>query len=216
MKICSRCGISKALEQFSINRRNKTDGRQPKCKACNAIYQVANSEREKTRAAKWYRDNHKTALERRAELRTRPEAKIKKAKQDKEYALANKDRIKIIWKNHYAKNKQRVLERSKLWIKNNPERAKLLYRIRSQKRRAAFRKVFRDLTLEEASDIIQKGVCYYCGNSGQMTLDHVVPISKGGPHTKTNIVPACSTCNSSKGSKLLDEWNDLTRSKIRR
>ena len=48
--------------------------------------------------------------------------------------------------------------------------------------------------------------CHYCGACGNTTIDHVVPISKGGAHSIENIVPACQPCNSSKGAKSLDEW----------
>lgn len=50
--------------------------------------------------------------------------------------------------------------------------------------------------------IVQKGECYYCGEkikAGQnLTMDHVVPIARGGKSTKGNIVPSCQKCNQSK------------------
>ena len=49
--------------------------------------------------------------------------------------------------------------------------------------------------------------CYYCGiKHDKLTIDHVVPISKGGDNSLCNIVPACITCNRLKGSKSLVEW----------
>lgn len=51
------------------------------------------------------------------------------------------------------------------------------------------------------------GRCAYCGSAGKMTRDHVVPLSRGGSDDIDNIVPACPTCNSSKGDRTLDEWN---------
>lgn len=44
--------------------------------------------------------------------------------------------------------------------------------------------------------------CAYCGEKKPLTQDHVVPISKGGDHTASNIVPACLSCNASKGARL--------------
>ncbi|HAI70082.1 MAG TPA: HNH endonuclease [Gammaproteobacteria bacterium] len=44
-----------------------------------------------------------------------------------------------------------------------------------------------------------KHTCQYCGNTKHLTLDHVIPTSKGGTHTWDNIVTACEKCNNSKG-----------------
>ncbi len=47
--------------------------------------------------------------------------------------------------------------------------------------------------------------CYYCGKQStdpkEMTLDHVVPMSRGGDNHISNCVPACWDCNLSKGNK---------------
>ena len=37
----------------------------------------------------------------------------------------------------------------------------------------------------------------------RLTQDHVIPLSKGGQHIKENIVPACPSCNSKKGNRML-------------
>ncbi len=43
--------------------------------------------------------------------------------------------------------------------------------------------------------------CQYCGNHKHLTLDHVIPRSKGGSHTWDNVVIACNSCNSRKGDR---------------
>jgi 5-methylcytosine-specific restriction endonuclease McrA len=48
--------------------------------------------------------------------------------------------------------------------------------------------------------------CAYCGNSGKISIDHVMPLSKGGLDEHSNIVPACKTCNSSKNAKDVKDW----------
>src|SRR5712691_3789691 len=50
-----------------------------------------------------------------------------------------------------------------------------------------------------------KGLCAYCGNIAT-TWDHVTPINKGGRAVPYNIVPACISCNSSKGDRDVYEW----------
>ena len=54
-----------------------------------------------------------------------------------------------------------------------------------------------------------KGVCHYCGRSIQpkeLTLDHIVPIARGGKTTKGNVVPCCKECNNQKKQLLPLEW----------
>lgn len=48
--------------------------------------------------------------------------------------------------------------------------------------------------------------CWYCGCSDVETLDHVLPVSRGGGDDKENLVPVCNLCNSSKGRKTLEEY----------
>jgi len=48
--------------------------------------------------------------------------------------------------------------------------------------------------------------CAYCGSSGDLQIEHVVPISKGGEHHLGNIVPACQGCNLSKRSADVEAW----------
>lgn len=48
---------------------------------------------------------------------------------------------------------------------------------------------------------ISQGICYYCQAKflpDELTMDHVVPLSRGGRSTKGNIVPCCKTCNNKK------------------
>lgn len=46
--------------------------------------------------------------------------------------------------------------------------------------------------------------CLKCGQSVELTVDHVVPVSKGGTNDISNIQPLCLSCNSSKGAKTVD------------
>jgi 5-methylcytosine-specific restriction endonuclease McrA len=47
--------------------------------------------------------------------------------------------------------------------------------------------------------------CQYCGSTRHLTIDHVIPKSKGGSEEWTNLVVACSKCNTKKGDKLLSQ-----------
>lgn len=49
--------------------------------------------------------------------------------------------------------------------------------------------------------------CAYCHKPCAATIDHVVPIARGGRDEPTNVVPCCRFCNTSKGARLLSEWH---------
>jgi len=51
----------------------------------------------------------------------------------------------------------------------------------------------------------RQGECVYCGNPAR-TADHIRPLVLGGWHDPDNLVPACHSCNASKGAQLLVEW----------
>jgi len=53
-----------------------------------------------------------------------------------------------------------------------------------------------------------EGLCMYCGDpvgTRGFELDHIIPKSRGGPDTYTNLVCSCRVCNGRKGDKTLDE-----------
>ncbi len=75
------------------------------------------------------------------------------------------------------------------------------------------------------------GLCAYCRSERATTVDHLRPKSKGGSSLRSNLVPACRSCNHSKGSEdwlvwyeqqdfyssvaqaLIEEWINNTRFK---
>jgi 5-methylcytosine-specific restriction endonuclease McrA len=52
-----------------------------------------------------------------------------------------------------------------------------------------------------------RNTCQYCGATSKLTLDHVIPKSKGGDDSWENLVVACSSCNTKKGDKFLEHTN---------
>ncbi len=58
---------------------------------------------------------------------------------------------------------------------------------------------------------ISNGICYYCGekfSSDLLTMDHVIPLTRGGSSEKINIVCCCKECNNKKKYLLPVEWDD--------
>ena len=57
--------------------------------------------------------------------------------------------------------------------------------------------------------------CAYCDQACE-TVDHIVPLNRGGDNQKQNLTPACRSCNSSKGDRLLSEWKLYDRRKAKK
>ncbi len=87
-------------------------------------------------------------------------------------------------------------------------RGRLSQRLAQQKRRAQIKATYA-LTVAEWQNLLERCSyrCSYCGRSDvPMTIDHIVPISKGGTHELANVTPACSSHNSSRGAKRLVDF----------
>lgn len=64
-----------------------------------------------------------------------------------------------------------------------------------QRKRFRNKKGLRQIVLKDAGY-----TCHYCGKfDGDLTIDHLIPLSRGGTNERSNLVAACSACNSEKG-----------------
>ena len=88
------------------------------------------------------------------------------------------------------------------WRRNHPEEKRALTR----QRRAKIRGVGGIITAQEWKTIVEfyGPACLCCGQIKPHTMDHIIPISCGGPHTIDNVQPICLDCNISKGTKTID------------
>ncbi len=58
-------------------------------------------------------------------------------------------------------------------------------------------------------------ICYFCNQKvgfKNLTMDHIVPLSRGGRSTKDNLVPCCKPCNNRKKNALPIEWEEYMKS----
>lgn len=110
--------------------------------------------------------------------------------------------------------RQRLLHYDKLktysWRARNPERWKAAHRVhqfnRNRQQRAASDGT---VTVQVVKALYAQDACAYCDAMilpEDRTLDHKVPLGRGGPHSAVNLVMACFTCNSSKGSLTAEEY----------
>lgn len=179
MKTCSKCGILKPLEDFFARKSGSSDGRMSSCKACKtkAIYEW----REKNKAALtlYQRDYYR-----------RPE------QTEKVKAYHQTERAKKLGRARDAKR----ADKKKAWRQNNVDACRIYSRNKHAKRKLAINATAEQIKPAEWHDIVKayRGCCYYCGTKAKMTMEHMTPLSKGGNHTKENIVPACMPCNRQK------------------
>jgi 5-methylcytosine-specific restriction endonuclease McrA len=105
--------------------------------------------------------------------------------ENKEWRLANPDKVRA---------------NLKRWVEENRERSNLLHRLKKQRRRNAGVLSAADwaLVLETYGSS-----CLACGKD-EATIDHVIPVSKGGRNEIHNVQPLCRWCNTSKGVKTVD------------
>jgi 5-methylcytosine-specific restriction endonuclease McrA len=137
-------------------------------------------------------------------------AKIKERK--RKYWLANRERLLAYHKDYIKKNPQVSRRKQKKYWAKHPEKAQAFNR----KRRARANNVEHIFYTKE--EVLKKyGTdCHICGapidlkaprKAGKkgwehgLHLDHLIPISKGGPDTIDNVRPAHGVCNLSKGAK---------------
>lgn len=187
-KVCQICG--KEYQPTNGRQRYCAECRSAGEKVCDAKWEKAHRENCRVRGAKYYKA-HPEKVKVRA-------AKYRKANLEKERARALK------WN---GENPEKCKANGAKWKKVNPEKQA----VTASKRRAAKyanTPIDEMLTSTEWLAILVEhdGHCHYCGKEARLTLDHVIPLSKGGKHNANNVVPACAHCNGSKGNKTLEEW----------
>lgn len=91
-----------------------------------------------------------------------------------------------------------------VWVHNNEIRIIEMIKFHqdTQSSRSQIPQALRDYIFER-----DQATCVYCGEtSGPLHLDHMMPVSRGGHDTESNLAVACRGCNLSKGSKTPEEW----------
>jgi 5-methylcytosine-specific restriction endonuclease McrA len=124
------------------------------------------------------------------------------------YYRQNADRLNAARSAWDQDNHEKSIETHRVWRLAHPA-ASVLMDAKRRAAKCANTPIEDMLTSTEWLAILAQadGHCAYCGKEARLTLDHVISLSKGGKHSRDNVVPACGHCNSSKGNKTLEEWN---------
>lgn len=109
----------------------------------------------------------------------------------------------------YQANRTANIERVNAWSQRHPERFQRRMAEARARRRARIANAKagvvtdRDLRRQRQR---QRHCCAYCGEQKPLTLEHVVPLARGGSHSIGNLIWVCRSCNCSKRQRLLIEW----------
>ena len=118
-------------------------------------------------------------------------------------------------------NPEKFRAKESAWRKANPEKCRKMakkkrkanpegQRAKEHRREARKRNAASPLCVVTAEAIAKRKAlikgCAYCGADATLTLDHVVALNDGGLHVPSNLVGACSTCNSSKQDSPVEAW----------
>lgn len=218
---CAKCSLINHAEYYAQNsskikeRVNKyrLDNKEKIKKAKQKHYQK-NKKRLLKKQVRYYADNREIVLEnnknyysKNKESRNKYRRKYAQEHPQKEkgyrenYQNTHRDKVRAARAAYRSRNPNKTNE----WRAANPDKAKAI----SQRRRANKCSVeINDFTADQWTQLKEKYnyQCVYCGCvSNKLTMDHIIPISRGGNHTLENILPACQQCNSKKGARTPEE-----------
>jgi 5-methylcytosine-specific restriction endonuclease McrA len=179
-KICSKCPEKGPQPRTAFHKhRGRKDGYNSICKACNAQYYATHLPQIRNRRKAYYAAH-------------------------REEELASNGR----WRKD---NPDAYLAAVQRWIAEHPKQHKALKRKASRVREARKKTVQIEDIDEAAIYARDRGICQLCHKPVSLkwespdprskSLDHVIPLSEGGPHTMQNLVLFHRGCNSRKGNR---------------
>jgi len=222
-KICSKCKRELTIDNFA--KGNGKDGFSYWCKICtrqsnqeyNRQYRQDNKVTIAEYGKQYKRDNKEVVAEQMKQWHF--DNKVAVAKRNKQWRQDNKEIIAEKTKQYQQDIKEHLTKYRKQYRQEHLEICvkygkqyrqdnKEEFRMHKQRRRARERLLPHTLTVLQWESIKEhfNNKCVYCGQTEKLTIEHFVPVSKFGELTINNIIPVCSSCNSSKGNRLFSVW----------
>ena len=184
---CSGCGLSKFTTEFHRD-RTKASGYHSRCTECLKPY-----------AEQWRSQHSEYGKSYREQWKNNPP-------DHKPPSLIN-GRAPYHAKWRSQKGPIYLRDRHRRWTEANPDRYRAMCRNGVRKRRILFNHGIGTHSEAEWLSLCENCAyaCLRCGRDDlKLTRDHVVPITKGGSDFIENIQPLCASCNSSKGTRVID------------
>lgn len=193
MKHCSKCQEWKEEAEFYSDTRT-SDGLRSPCKECYNHSRLTPQCRERNR--KYHLEHRESVNERK---------RLWQAQQNDEYRFRNALRKRLWRAQQNDKYRLRNALRARLWRAQQNDEYRLRNAERQRNRETARKSNGGSFTLEEWVALCNHygNVCLACGKS-EVTIDHIVPISKGGSSNIDNLQPLCGRCNTRKRDEIID------------
>jgi 5-methylcytosine-specific restriction endonuclease McrA len=226
MKTCSKCNTSFPLtiEYFHRNSRSK-DGFLGLCKTCALNHKKLFYQQNVARLREQGRLNYAKNFETVRQYREKNKAATKEyhhqhylnnksriVARNKQYAIDHREEIAQYVREWYLANRDNIIQKRNHYIakrqEHNLAEQRKYYVNKSQRRRSKKNSLPATLTQEQWEQIVDHfdHKCAYCGAESMLTRDHLIALANGGGYTKTNIIPACKKCNSSKRTHTFESW----------
>jgi len=168
------------------------------------------TEKGKASEARWVQSDRRKENEKR--YRQSPKGKVRLlravmryAKRHPERRLATKRKCEAI----YSQTKHGREVRRRAWNKyRKSEKGRFTRKNNKHKRRAITREGNFNLSDWKRIQDEHGNKCANCGKEGKLSIDHIIPITRGGEHVAGNIQPLCINCNSQKNQRTMEEWKN--------
>ena len=196
LKRCPKCQEIKSIVEFS-KKTSTWDGSRSSCKDCDKLAhdEYRSNPENKQREAEYDYNYHRDNLQAISDY-------------NKKYRQENPDIVKSARRNWHLAHKESEnaisKERMKQWVKDNPDR----HRQNNRKRRANEYQAEGSHTLDQwrMLQCFYNDHCPRCGKEAKLSLDHIVPLIRGGTHYIDNIQGLCKPCNTAKRDRVIVDY----------
>jgi 5-methylcytosine-specific restriction endonuclease McrA len=180
-RICRRCGEEKPFDEF-YRAQDCRDGLRPECTSCSL---AAGRRRYQAKAKD-------------------PEYRTAVNAANRAWRARNRERARAHQRTYYERHRELIRRKAQEWMRNwsraNPEKRRA-----NEARRRALKRATSVGPVDYVAILFMWGLnCHLCHQPiawSDLEFDHVIPLSKGGSHTQSNIKPAHRACNRRKYNK---------------
>ena len=221
LKTCNICLKEKTIPEFTHLKGRPRNY----CKNCiserNGEWRRKNPERAKLIAKKYYEKNkEKKRLAAQKYRKENPELSrlaVKKYKEKNREEVLRKFREYNARRSQLPEYKEKVKKWNRERYYRDVEKSRAYYREKNAQRKEAISATNREQKLKRKNvktfqvtkaelHKITSSDCCNCGKTGPSTIDHIIPVSRGGVHSIGNLQPLCKSCNSRKSNRVMTEW----------